>query len=54
MPTYRYCCQECEKTFERTETMSEHERSTPGCPNCKSKKVSAVPSRVHVVTTKKS
>jgi putative FmdB family regulatory protein len=50
VPTYRYRCQECEKTFERTETMSEHERSVPDCPNCKSKKVSVVPSRVHVVT----
>ncbi len=54
MPTYQYRCQEYEKTFERTETMSDHERSTPDCPNCKSKKVSVVRSRVYVATTKKS
>jgi putative FmdB family regulatory protein len=54
MPTYQYRCHECEQTFERTETISEHEGSKPQCPKCRSKKVSAVPSRVYVVTSKKS
>ena len=40
--------------FERTETMSEHEAAKPQCPNCGSKKVSVVPGRVYVVTSKKS
>jgi predicted nucleic acid-binding Zn ribbon protein len=25
VPTYQYRCEDCGKTFERTETMSEHE-----------------------------
>jgi putative FmdB family regulatory protein len=54
MPTYQYRCEKCGKTFERTETMSEREAAKPKCPNCGSKKVSAVPGRVYVVTSKKS
>jgi putative FmdB family regulatory protein len=54
MPTYQYSCQECEKTFERTETISEHEVAKLQCRKCGSKKVSAVLGRVYVVTSKKS
>jgi putative FmdB family regulatory protein len=54
VPNYQYRCHECEETFERTETISEHEVAKPQCPKCRSKKVSAVPSRVYVVTSKKS
>jgi putative FmdB family regulatory protein len=54
MPTYQYRCAECERTFERTETISEHEKAKPQCPECGSREVSAVPARVYVVTTKKS
>jgi putative FmdB family regulatory protein len=54
MPTYQYRCEKCEKTFERTYTISEHETAKPQCPKCGSKKVSAVPGRVYVVTSKKS
>jgi putative FmdB family regulatory protein len=54
MPTYQYRCENCGKTFERTETISEHEALKPLCPKCGSKKVSFVPGRVYVVTTKKS
>ena len=54
MPTYSYHCEKCGKKFERTETMSEHEAAQTKCPNCGSKKVSTVPGRVYVVTTKKS
>jgi putative FmdB family regulatory protein len=32
MPTYPYRCEKCGKTFERTETMSEHEAAKPQCP----------------------
>jgi len=52
--TYQYRCEECEKTFERTETMSEHEVAKPQCPKCESRKVSVVPGCVYVVTSKKS
>jgi putative FmdB family regulatory protein len=54
MPTYQYRCEKCEKKFERTETISEHEITKPTCPKCGSKKVSFVPGNVYVVTAKKS
>jgi putative FmdB family regulatory protein len=54
VPTYQYRCEECEKVFQRTETISEHEVTKPQCPKCGSKKVSLVPGRVYVVTSKKS
>jgi putative FmdB family regulatory protein len=54
MPTYSYRCEKCGKKFERTETISEHETAKSKCPKCGSKKVSVVPSRVYVVTSKKS
>jgi len=54
MPTYQYRCDKCEKKFERTETISEHEALKPKCPKCGSTKVSYVPGNVYVVTSKKS
>jgi putative FmdB family regulatory protein len=54
MPTYQYRCEECEQTFERTETMAEHDVAKPHCPKCGSRKVSVVPGRVYVVTSRKS
>ena len=39
MPTYQYRCEECGKAFERTETISEHEKAKPQCPKCGSKGV---------------
>jgi putative FmdB family regulatory protein len=54
MPTYSYRCEKCGEKFDRIETMSEHEAAKPQCPTCGGKKVSAVPGRVYVVTSKKS
>jgi putative FmdB family regulatory protein len=54
MPTYQLRCEKCGKKFERTETISEHESGKPKCPKCGSKKVTFVPGRVYVVTSKKS
>ena len=54
MPTYNYRCEKCGKAFERAETISEHETARPQCPKFASKKVSAVPGRVYVVTSKTS
>ena len=54
MPTYSYRCEKCGDSFERVETMSEHEAAKAKCPKCGSKQVLAVPGRVYVVTTKKS
>ena len=53
MPTYQYRCNECGKSFERTETITEYEAATVRCPKCNSKKVTQV-GRVHVVTSKKA
>jgi DNA-directed RNA polymerase subunit RPC12/RpoP len=44
----------CGKSFERTDTITEHEAAKVRCPKCNSKKVTQVPGRVHVVTSKKS
>jgi putative FmdB family regulatory protein len=45
-------CSECGKSFEGTATISEHEAAKVKCPKCNSKKVTQVPGRVHVVTSK--
>ena len=54
VPTYQYRCRECGKSFERTETITEHEAAKARCPKCNSKKVTQVPGRIHIVTSKKS
>ena len=36
MPTYQYRCEKCGKSFERTETITEHEAAKAKCPNCDS------------------
>jgi putative FmdB family regulatory protein len=54
MPTYQYRCEKCGRRFERTETISEHEAVKPQCPKCGSKKVTFVPGRFFVVTSRKS
>jgi putative FmdB family regulatory protein len=54
VPTYQYRCEKCGKAFERIESMAEHENAKAKCPKCDSKKVTQVPGRIHVVTSKKS
>jgi putative FmdB family regulatory protein len=54
MPTYEYRCENCGKSFERTETINEHDKAKVKCPKCDSTKVTQIPGRVHVVTSKKS
>ena len=54
MPNYQYHCEQCGETFERTETITEHGRSKVKCPKCEGKKVTQIPGRFHVVTSKKS
>jgi putative FmdB family regulatory protein len=54
MPTYQYRCDRCGEEFERSETISEHETSKAKCPKCASKKVSQIPGKIFVVTSKKS
>lgn len=54
MPTYAYHCEKCGETFERVETMAEHEKAKPSCPKCKSKKVTRTPSPFIAKTSRKS
>ena len=54
MPTYVYRCDTCGETFERIETMVEHETAKPPCPHCNSKKVTRVPTPFMAITGKKS
>ena len=54
MPTYSYRCENCGKTFDRIESISEHGAAKPSCPKCKSRKVVQVPSKFFAMTGKKS
>ena len=54
MPTYEYRCAKCGKRFSRLESISAHGRRHPGCPKCKSAKVTQVFSAFYAKTVKKS
>ncbi len=54
MPTYVYRCSQCEATFERVESMSEHAVAKPHCPECGSIQVVWVPAPFVAITGKKS
>jgi len=54
MPTYEFRCKQCGKVFERQEQITEHEKSHPACPKCKSKAVERVLASFYPVTSKKS
>jgi putative FmdB family regulatory protein len=54
MPTYAYRCEQCGETFERIETVSEHEKAKPQCPKCGSDKVARAPTPFTAITGKKS
>lgn len=54
MPTYAYRCEQCGETFERIESMTEHETAKPHCPKCGSEEVARVPMRFFAKTAKKS
>lgn len=44
MATYEFRCKKCKRIFEKTMSFSEHERSKPACPKCKSRSVEQRPS----------
>jgi putative FmdB family regulatory protein len=54
MPTYEYRCITCGKVFERQESMSEHGKSPPICPQCQGKQVEPVFSAFFAKTSRKS
>ena len=39
MPRYEFMCEKCQKPFELTMTISEHEKGKVRCPTCKSTRV---------------
>ena len=54
MPTYAYRCDTCGETFERRESIAEHETAKPKCPKCASEKVTRAFSAFYTKTSKKS
>lgn len=54
MPTYVYRCESFGETFERIETMVEHETAKPPCPSCGGKDILRVPAPFWAITGKKS
>ena len=39
MPRYEFLCEKCQKPFELTMTIAEHEKGNVRCPTCKGTKV---------------
>jgi putative FmdB family regulatory protein len=54
MPTYEFRCKKCGTVFERQEHISDHGKSHPPCPKCKSKAAEPVLADFYAVTSKKS
>jgi putative FmdB family regulatory protein len=54
MPIYDYVCHACGHEFQLVERISEHEKTKPRCPECKSTKVERVLTGAFVKTGKKS
>jgi putative FmdB family regulatory protein len=51
---YEYRCNDCKKTFTRTQTLAEHDRGKIECPGCGSKNIEQTYSAFYAVTSKKS
>jgi putative FmdB family regulatory protein len=54
VPTYRYRCEKCAETFERIESITEHETTRPRCPRCGGEQVVQVPVPFVALTGKKT
>ena len=54
MPTYEYRCEECGHEFVVVLSISEHDKSRPACPKCKSEHVAQALSAFNVKTSRKS
>ena len=54
MPTYEYRCEACGHQFVEILAISEHDKAHPRCPQCRSEKVTQVPSTVFVKTSRKA
>ena len=54
MPRYEFLCEKCQKPFELTMTIAEHEKGNVRCPVCKSTRGVPQVSGVTTQTSKKS
>ena len=54
MPVYDYICKDCNKTFEKVITLTEHEKEVISCPHCGSKNVEQEATAFFAVTSSKS
>ena len=54
MPVYDYYCEDCQKDFELTLTLHEHDEEKIKCPKCGSKKVHQMAAAFTAVTSRKS
>jgi len=54
MPVYEYLCKDCHGLFEKTLTMSAHEKEPIVCPKCGSNNVEQEPAAFYAVTSRKS
>ncbi|MGA8150886.1 MAG: zinc ribbon domain-containing protein [Terriglobales bacterium] len=54
MPVYDYICKDCNKTFEKIITLTEHEKEAISCPYCGSKNVEQEATAFFAVTSSKS
>lgn len=54
MPIYDYRCTDCGRMFFVIESLEEHEKSKPVCPDCAGTNVKRLITGVHVQTGKKS
>ena len=54
MPRYEFLCEKCQKPFELTMTISEHEKGNVRCPACKSTRVTPQLASFTTQTSKKS
>ena len=54
MPTYEYLCKDCHGSFDKTLTLTAHDREPITCPKCGSKNVKQEFTAFYPVTSKKS
>jgi putative FmdB family regulatory protein len=54
MPVYDYHCSDCNKSFEQTLTLHQHDGNQIRCPHCGGKNIEQEAASFYAVTSKKS